>query len=268
MNLNDIFAGIDSKSYIPAKKNKLLPILIKQMEDESRKVYEKKEEATFRASGIGGCKRKMMYKLLGYEEQLDHISVFTLEQGTLIHEMIQGYLQRAGVIESLEEELKILPNLNGHYDGVVVINGERYLLEIKTINGEAYERLLKYNTVYRKYVLQAHCYMHALGLDKTLFLFVNKNHMLSDSCKDDVPNADALFHEVEVKFENDTWKEIKDKVCELTNNFKNGVMPAFKRVSECSYCTFKAQCESDWQIEKENKKKAKKQKLVDNTKNG
>jgi hypothetical protein len=259
LNLNEIFAGVNN--YPPAIKNKLLPVLINQMELESKKTHPPKEEAQFRASGIGGCKRKMMYKLLGYEEQLDHISAFTLEQGTLIHEMIQGYLQRAGVIESLEEELKILPNLNGHYDGVVVLNGERYLLEIKTINGEAYERLLKYNSVYKKYILQAHCYMHALDLNKALFLFVNKNHMLSDSCKEEIPSADPLFHEVEVRFDDSVWQEIKDKVSELTNDFKNGIMPAFKRVSECSYCNFKTQCESDWKIEKENKKKIKKLKL-------
>jgi CRISPR/Cas system-associated exonuclease Cas4 (RecB family) len=262
LNLNDLFAGVDARPYIPAKQNKLLPILINQMEQESKRTHIRKEEPQFRASGVGGCKRKMMYKLLGYEEQLGHISVFTLEQGTLVHEMIQGYLQRAGIVESMEEELRILPNLNGHYDGVIVLNGERYLLEIKTINGEGYERLVKYNSVYKKYIIQAHCYMHALGLTKTLFLFVNKNHSLSDACKEEVPSADPLFHEVEVKFDDKVWEEIKDKIAELTDNFKNGIMPPFKRVSECSYCTFKNKCESDWASEKESKKKSKSKKTA------
>lgn len=257
MNLNDIFAGINSQPYIPAKKNKLLPILINQMETESAKVHPPAKEATFRASGVGGCQRKMMYKLLGYNEKYDHISAFTLQQGTVVHEMIQGYLQRAGIIESLEEELKILPNLNGHYDGVIVIDGERYLLEIKTINHVAYERVSKYNNVYKKYILQAHCYMKALGLTKTIFLFVNKGHTLSDDFRRDNPDIDPLFHEVEVRFDKKIWAEIEEKIGELVNYFETKTMPPMKKVSECAYCNFKSKCENDWAEEKQQRKKRK-----------
>ena len=140
MNLNDIFANVGKPKQLMASRNNILiPILTQQMRDENKRTYKKADDATFRASGIGGCSRKMMYQLLGYDSEPDHLSVFTLQQGTIIHEMIQGYLQRSGIIESLEEELNILPQLKGHYDGVIQINGERYLLEIKTINHQAYE---------------------------------------------------------------------------------------------------------------------------------
>lgn len=265
MNLNDIFAGVNSRTYIPAKKPKLIPILTNQMSEESKKAYPPAKEATFRASGVGGCQRKMMYKLLGYEEQLDHVSVFTLEQGTLIHEMIQGYLQRAGIIQSLEEELNILPNLNGHYDGVIVINNARYVLEIKTINAAAYERMVKYGSVYKKYLLQAHCYMKALGINKTIFLFVNKNHLISDECKQEVPSADPLFHEIEIDFDKTIWQEVSDKIGELTEYFDKKVMPPMKKVSECAYCNFQNKCQLDWEQEK-NKNKSKPKAPVKRTK--
>lgn len=260
MNLNDIFDGINNRPFAPIKKKKLLPVLINQMSEESAKIYPPAKEPTFRASGVGGCQRKMMYKLLGYEERHDHVSAFTLQQGTLVHEMIQGYLQRAGVIESLEEELNILPNLNGHYDGVIILDGERYLLEIKTINHIAYERVAKYNTVYKKYLLQAHCYMKALGLKKAIFLFVNKSHTLSDEYKVENPDIDPLFHEIEIKFDNKVWQEVEDKIGELVQYFENRMMPAVKKVSECSYCNFREKCQSDWEIEKQKKRKASKNK--------
>ena len=258
MNLNEIFSNAEKynkQTFI--KNNKLLPILKEQMQKESSKTYPPSKEATFRASGVGGCQRKMMYALLGYDNNPDHVSVFTLEQGTLIHEMIQGYLQRAGVIESLEEELQILPQLKGHYDGVLNINGERYLLEIKTINHVAYERVSKYNTVYNKYILQAHCYMKALDIDKCLFLFVNKGHTVSEEFAENNPDIDKLFHEIEVKFDNKVWEEIETKISDLTIHFENKTMPPMKKVSECSYCSFRDQCYSDWEKEKIAKKERK-----------
>jgi CRISPR/Cas system-associated exonuclease Cas4 (RecB family) len=253
LNLNDIFNGItDTVEY--KKKNKLIPKLIEQMTLESKKTRPVAQEAKFRASGMGGCKRKMIYELMGYESEPDHVGAFTLEQGTLIHEMIQGYLQRAGVIESMEEELQILPELNGHYDGVINLNGERYLLEIKTINHIAYERVSKYNTVYKKYVIQAHCYMKALGLNKCLFLFVNKGHTVSEEFAQQNPDIDKLFHEIEVRFDNKIWGEIESKVSELKEYFSSKTLPPMKKVSECSYCTFQNKCYSDWESEKIAKK--------------
>ena len=258
MNLNDIFANADEpKNFTPTRKNVLIPVLAQQMRNENKREYKRAEEPTFRASGIGGCQRKMMYQLLGYETELEHLSVFTLQQGTIIHEMIQGYLQRAGIIESLEEELQILPNLKGHYDGVIKINGERYLLEIKTINHLAYERVSKYNTIYNKYILQAHCYMKALGLAKCLFLFVNKGHMVSEEFAKENPHIDPVFHEIELKYDEKIWQEIEDKLSLLTEQFKLGVMPPAKKVSECSYCQFAEKCQQDWKEEKSAKKKPK-----------
>lgn len=256
MNLNDVFANAkEPKSFMPVRNNILIPILAKQMRDENKKMYNKAEEATFRASGIGGCPRKMMYQLLGYENTPEHLSVFTLQQGTLIHEMIQGYLQRSGIIESLEEELHILPQLKGHYDGVIKINGERYLLEIKTINHLAYERVSKYNTIYNKYVLQAHCYMKALGLTKCIFLFVNKGHMVTEEFAKENPHIDPVFHEIELKFDDNVWQDIQDKLSLLTEQFNLGIMPPAKKVSECSYCQFADKCKQDWKEEKAAKKK-------------
>ena len=258
MNLNDIFANAGKPKQLMASRNNILiPILTQQMRDENKRTYKKADDATFRASGIGGCSRKMMYQLLGYDSEPDHLSVFTLQQGTIIHEMIQGYLQRSGIIESLEEELNILPQLKGHYDGVIQINGERYLLEIKTINHQAYERVSKYNVIYNKYILQAHCYMKALNLSKCLFLFVNKGHMLTEEFATENPHIDPVFHEIELSFDQEIWNEIESKLGLLTEQFNLGVMPPAKKVSECAYCQFAEQCKQDWAKEKAAKKKPK-----------
>jgi len=89
LNLNDIFANANEpKNFNPTRKNVLIPVLAQQMRNENKREYKRAEEPTFRASGIGGCQRKMMYQLLGYETELEHLSVFTLQQGTIIHEMI------------------------------------------------------------------------------------------------------------------------------------------------------------------------------------
>lgn len=132
----------------------------------------KRDSRYIRASSIGQCSRRLGYSVLGYQPALsDGHHLFTLLQGTAIHQSLQLLLVELGWIkakpiwkgdqlewEQLDDplsgcELDIIDHdlrILGHLDGVTVplsivdnklvpdSDGERYLIEIKTITDREY----------------------------------------------------------------------------------------------------------------------------------
>ena len=121
MNLNNLFdKGAKDKSGSPQKKEwknfgKKEPkrSLIKEIE-ESIVAYNKAKyepsDTMFRASGVGACNRKLMYKELGVEgEEIDAHSFAVMNVGTYIHAMVQDWLGEK--LESLQNfDVKMLSN--------------------------------------------------------------------------------------------------------------------------------------------------------------
>lgn len=70
-------------------------------------------------------------------------------------------------IPVLIPELKI----SGKGDGIIEIEGKRYLLEIKTMNPFSYQKLVK---VPDYYLVQTGIYMKGLSIEDTIFVFENK----------------------------------------------------------------------------------------------
>ena len=68
-------------------------------------------------------------------------------------------------------------HIQGHIDGIVLINDEEFLLEIKTANEKSFNSIVKYGLKLSKmdYYMQMQAYMGHLNLLKGLFLVYNKN---------------------------------------------------------------------------------------------
>jgi CRISPR/Cas system-associated exonuclease Cas4 (RecB family) len=228
-----------------------IPMLIKAIEDKYAKTVEPSKKAVFRASGIGGCGRAILYKLKGYEDRKDAISLLALEQGTFIHEFLQGAL--GDILEASEDEVMLFNNrLSGHFDGEVL---KDYLLEIKTMNHLAYQRMAVYKKIYPKYLMQAAVYMKARGKKKCIFVFVNKSGVVNDDFKKQYPEIHPVFLEIIVDYNDKLFDSVRDKVDSLTEHFNNNTMPEYEKIlSECSYCPFKEQCKKDRKAEKKAKK--------------
>lgn len=65
----------------------------------------------------------------------------------------------------------------GHCDGVILLNNKKHVLEIKTMKQEKFKTLKKdkLKSANPGYWGQAQMYMHALGIEHTLFIVTNKN---------------------------------------------------------------------------------------------
>lgn len=257
MKLGAIFGG---KPISPPKPEYIfIPILEEAMAKANPEHPYNGEEPVFRASSLGYCLRKQLYKLKGYTEEKTAKEHFTLNLGTVVHEMLQKYIAEYTTIGISSEEtiqLEELKYRTGHYDYLVKIAGKKYLLEIKTSNVEAYQRLALRPIPYAKHKRQATFYMKALGVTEAIFLYVNKNgSLLADFAKEN-PDVHPVFLEVYYKLEEKLHKENVNENNELIEHFRNGTLPPYVAVSECSYCpaSIKDQCKKDRKIERKNAK--------------
>lgn len=266
MDLNKLFEDAEKRSSFSHKN--LAEILDEQAAIHTKKSFE--PGSRLRASSFGGCLRANLYKARGYEEHHDFGTLLTFEQGHKIHEVIQELLSQAGMMISMEKEIETIPGVPGHYDGLFKYLGKS-LLEIKSVGYGQFERLFKFGQrqVSKKYKIQAHLYMKKLGVNKVVFLFVNKNRQCSDEFAKEFPGANQQLLEMVIDFDEDFYdKEIIKRKAEYDEHITNGTLPERKSCSECDYCPFLAKCKSDHEEEKVVRREtAKAEKQKSSTKN-
>ena len=205
-----------------------------------------KEKHYLRTSQLVGCMRKEYYRNLGYEQVMEPESFITLSAGTFYHHLIQTVLakelvSKEGLLTYQLDGVKI----SGHYDGVLALNGEKRILEIKTTSPFAFSKLMKEiadveenykklspNMTLFRYLLQANMYIKMLG-DKDVnggwILIINKASVKGIpplfSLKFDY---DKRLPEIMIKKAQIIWKHFKEKK----------LPPPTKEKWECRYCGY------------------------------
>lgn len=249
---------------MPAKQEMdraiLTPMLEQLILERNKEERVQNKEKLFRASSLGYCDRQVLYKLKGLEDEKTGIEYFTLNLGTAVHEVLQAYIAGSSMAISSEDEITVeeIPNTTGHYDYLLQIGEKRVLLEIKTCNVEAFERLALRPLPYESHKLQATFYMLSLEVDDAIFLYVNKNGMLTSKFARENPGIHPLFLEIPYKLE----QKCVDKIVEITyrrkHHYDTDTMPEYKAISQCTYCPakIKDQCKIDRKLEKKARKES------------
>lgn len=113
-------------------------------------------------SQIFGCMRANYYARIGVEskENVDPRLMRIFGNGDHVHLRLQEYLLDSGML--LLDEVPVLNktyNIQGHTDGVLDINGEKIVLELKSINSHGFANL---KTAREDHVHQAMTYLFCL----------------------------------------------------------------------------------------------------------
>ena len=193
------------KSFDEIKLQKSFPELL--LEREISAVIRSPEKASNPAlspSGFG-CKRGAAFKLSGAmmsASEETYESGIAAAMGTFIHERIQKFLSKSPIWVDVEKYIKIKPELglsiakeqkhdgevslvfsgirNGkrvtppftfQCDGIVFIEGEYYLVEIKSEGQRAWENRTEPNP---KHAMQAISYSFLYGIDKILWVYASR----------------------------------------------------------------------------------------------
>jgi hypothetical protein len=127
----------------------------------------------------GKCGRRDVYLLRGVRKKADFqprvLRIFAVGHAT--HARIQSILPLVEGLE-FENEVEIKyddPPIRGHADGVITWEGNRILLEIKSIGDVGFAGRIKWKKAKPEHFAQANIYAYILGLDWIFIMYENKN---------------------------------------------------------------------------------------------
>ena len=216
----------------------------------------RKPSQTFKPSSMGSCKRNIYYQLTGVEpdSSVEDASLIGIcDSGTDTHERIQTYISKMAscgfdciwvdVEEFVKTSGKSLPsttvkrkcgmetklydskyNMSFLCDGVVKYRGEYYIIEIKT---EMSRKFGTHDAPFSHHIEQATCYSLCLGIDKVIFLYINRDVHVMKTYLVDI--TDRLK------------QKVIDEIEEVNHYVTNGTLPP-KETTKCAYCRYRSTC--------------------------
>ncbi len=210
---------------------------------------------TYKPSSMD-CIRKMYYQIVGADVEqgtMDSVITGICEIGSFRHSVLQKaitkmksygfdcrYIDVGKYVQShnldylevrgkQEFETKLYHkdlNLSFLCDGVLVYRKQYYILEIKTEASFKFQKRFGYDVAHE---LQATCYALALGIDKVMYIYENR----------DIPNKKTFVLYV--------TEEMKQKVLDLIeacNEYvATNILPPIPENANCRYCNYKGICE-------------------------
>ena len=182
-------------------------------------------------SGIGDpCARKLWLSFRGYDPlPLDGRAAMIFDLGSRVEEAVLHWLEAAGYrIEGQQQDFSAHEGFfRGHCDGIIYGVTERaHILEIKSANDKKFQAFKAKGiaAVSPTYYAQVQCYMGFSGLERALWVVMNKNtcEIYTERCHFSRDDFEALR------------KKALDIICALD-------MPA-KTEGMCEWCEQRSWC--------------------------
>ncbi len=156
------------------------------------------------ASSIGNqCERAIWYGYRNYPREDASKLLITFEIGKSLEAMLIEMIAMTPITlmtpmqnnNFLSFAHESVPELSGHLDGLLLINGEHYVLEIKTANAASYAKAAKVGIrAWRpEYYDQMQTYMGLSTYTKAICLVINKD---SSDLYEEIVHFDQMHYEL------------------------------------------------------------------------
>ena len=191
---------------------------------------ENKKQLHFYISDAGKCPRAIFFKMKqAPAEPADPRILRIYEYGEKLHQNIYNVLYRLKI--GLTTEIPIPPQeiVSGRADAILCLNGENYVLDIKSMNSMIFRNLTspKIENVY-----QIQLYMHFFEIKKSILLYIDKDRQ---EIKEFVVDYDP--HLVQTLLSN--FQDLKNK---LENSQVPSALSDYPSNWQCGYCQYKEVC--------------------------
>ena len=218
-------------------------------------------EITFAPSYVCKCKREIYYKKTNTEQSNPNseASLIKMDMGNAVHDNIQKMLEEMGIYEEGEDLKEITWNgLKWKYrvDGVLNVNKQKYLLEIKTIYNTGFRVIEK--QAKQEHELQLLLYLLFESIERGNLLYIGRDngHMveynyrlesLKDKYFDFMANKVAELYQLKASIEKkilparDYNIVLKNLFGEIKEKFTKDKIE-YKTDWQCSYCNYKNLC--------------------------
>ena len=206
----------------------IIDLINKQIELERQN---KEREGYFYVTDAAACKRKVFYD---FKKDIPKTDVDTsvlrkFVQGNSIHEKLVAILEKAGVVTA--KEINIPANdykIHGRVDAMLEINGEKIILEIKSIANYGFISLKEPK---REHVYQLQLYLFFFNIKKGYLLYESKDNQ--------------NLQQFEVRLNINTVKRALKNILAIEDYLKNDIIPPrdfLKNSWQCKSCPYKNHC--------------------------
>lgn len=191
-------------------------------------------------SSIGRhCERALWYSFRGYTPcEIDGRAKMIFSLGDRVEEEVIKWLEMGGF--EVKERQRTFEDINGlfrgHWDGLISgITTQDHVLEVKSASASRF-KAFQDNGIEKmapEYYAQVQCYMGYAGLQRALFVVMNKN--------------DCSLYSERVHFNNTFFKETKAKALRIIT--ANTEPP--KTEENCQWCGFRHLCGDKAHVQKQ-----------------
>lgn len=219
------------------------------------KFYEDKnrdrEQTRFYITDSGKCGRSVFFKFKqAPKEKMEARLLRVFEHGDYIHQLIMKSLFGSRDVHVVASEINMPPQeiISGRADAILSIQGELYVLDIKSMNSMIFRSLIAPK---EENVCQIQLYLHFFNVKKGVLLYVDKDQQ---QLKEFIIEYDPEFC---LRLINE-FKNLKNKI---DAGIIPDVLPDYPDNWQCGYCPFRPVCdmvgrgESDWKSFKETMEK-------------
>ncbi len=208
---------------------KLIPLIDTLLE--SREESRNDTRDYFHISEVDKCPRAIFYKMKGYLGEKFKADMYRkLDNGDYVHKRIMSILVSLGIVVASEIRIPESNLFHGRADAIVTIDNELYVLEIKSMNRYAFDKLEAPDPAHLK---QIQLYMHYFNINKGIILVENKD---SQEMKEFiVTRDDRILNEIFISF---------GILKEMTQANTIPPKPNFNRDEKwrCDYCPYRKVC--------------------------
>ena len=191
-----------------------------------------RDQIKFYVTDAGKCQRSVFFKLKSVpREKIDARIMRIFEQGEQLHRHIFNVLYKLRIGVTTEISIPPQKMVSGRADAILCLNGENYVLDIKSMNSMIFRKL---TTPKPENIYQMQLYLHFFDIKKGILLYIDKDRQ---ELKEFVVDYDKKLVETLL----DGFKELKVKI---EKDIVPGVLVDYPKNWQCRYCAFRTVCDS------------------------
>lgn len=208
--------------------------MLKEIIDEFYQNLEKekreKERIQFYISEAKKCERQIFFKFKrAPQRDLEAEYLRVLEMGDHIQQIVLGPLFSKGIVRATEIRIPPQEIVSGRADAIVSIDGEPYVVEVKSISGRRNFETLE---AMEEHKLQLQLYLHFFKIKKGILLYVNKDTL---EVKEFILDYDMNLCEETLRW----FENLKEKI---EKDIVPPILPDFPENWQCKRCPFLDLC--------------------------
>lgn len=210
----------------------MLSEIINQYYLDREKEKKEKDRIQFYISEIGKCPRAIFFKFKkapASDIEPERLRIF--DHGDFIHQVTLRPLISLGLIRATEVPIPPHEIISGRADAILSINGEPYVLDIKSISGRI--NFNKLDKPYPEHFWQVQLYLHFFRIQKGILLYVNK---------DTQELKDFVF-----EYDSDLAQRLIEWFLKLKSKIEKDILPPrlidFPDNWQCDGCQYRSICE-------------------------